>query len=159
MQLMSKLKKGPCFSLCVIDINSKYAWVIPLKYKKGIAITNAFLKILDESNPKPNKIWVDKCSEFEKNDIEMYSSHNERESVVAERFIRTLKNKIYKYMTSLSKNVYIDKWDDIDNEYNNAYYGTIKVKNKTSTYIESSKKIIIKILNLKLVILLEYQNT
>ena len=109
MQLMSKLKKGPCFSLCVIDINSKYAWVVPLKYKRGIAITNAFLKILDESNPKPNKIWVDKCSEFEKNDIEMYSSHNERESVVAERFIRTLKNKIYKYMTSLSKNVYIDK--------------------------------------------------
>ena len=56
MQLMRKFKKGLCFSLCVIDINSKYAWVIPLKYKKGIAITNDFLKILGESNRKPNKI-------------------------------------------------------------------------------------------------------
>ena len=56
MQLMRKFKKELCFSLCVIDINSKYAWVIPLKYKKGIAITNDFLKILGESNRKPNKI-------------------------------------------------------------------------------------------------------
>ena len=55
-----------------------------------------------------------------KNDIEMYSTHNEGKSVVAERFIRTLKNKIYKYMTSISKNVYIDKLDDIKNKYNSA---------------------------------------
>ena len=77
---------------------------IPLKEKKCIAITNAFQKSLDQSNRKPNKIWVDKGIEFynrsmkswlEKNDIEMYSAH-----VSAERFIRTLKNKIYKYMTS-----------------------------------------------------------
>ena len=71
-----------------------------------------FSKLLDESNHKPNKIWVDKGSEFynrsmkswlEKNDIEMYSTYNEGKSVVAERFIRTLKNKIYKYMTLISK--------------------------------------------------------
>ena len=58
----------------------------------------------------------------------MYSTHNEGKSVVAERFIRTLKNKIYKYMTSISKNVYIDKFDNIVNEYNNTYHRTIKMK-------------------------------
>ena len=64
MQLISKSNKGFRFLLCVIDIYSKYAWVIPLKDKKGITITNAFQKILKESNRKPNKIWVDKGSEF-----------------------------------------------------------------------------------------------
>ena len=56
----------------------------------------------------------------------MYSMHNEGKSVVVERFIRTLKNKIYKYMTSISKNVYIDKLDDIVDKYNNTYHSTIK---------------------------------
>ena len=83
-----------------------------MKDQKGITITTAFQKILDESKRKPNKIWVDKGREFynrsmkpwlEKNDIAMYSSHNKRKSVIAERFIRTLKNKIYNYMTSTSK--------------------------------------------------------
>ena len=63
MQLISRLNKGFRF-LCVIDIFSKYAWVVPLKDKKGITITNAFQKILKESNKKPNKIWVDKGSKF-----------------------------------------------------------------------------------------------
>ena len=56
------------------------------------------------------------------NDIEMYSTNNEEKSVIAERFIRTLKNKIYKYMTSISKNVYIDKLDYIVRKYNNTYH-------------------------------------
>ena len=74
----------------------------------------------------------------------MYSTHNEGKSVVAERFIRTLKNKIYKYMTSISKNVYIDKLDDIVNEYNNTYHRTIKMKPidvKDNTYININKEI------------------
>ena len=137
MQLISKFNKGFRFLLCVIDIYSKYAWVIPLKDKKGITITNAFQKILDESNCKVNKIWVDKASGFynksmksflQNNDIEMYSTHNQGKSVIAKRFIRTLNNKIYKYMTSISKNVYVDKLDDIVNKYNNTYHGTIKMK-------------------------------
>ena len=93
------------------------------------------------------------------NDIEMYSTHNERKSVVAEIFIKTLKNKIYTYMTSTSKNVYIDKLDDIANKYNNTYHSLIKMKPidvKSSAYIALVKKLIKKILNLKLVILLEY---
>ena len=64
MQLLSKFNKGFRFLLCVIDTYSKHAWVIPLKDKKGISIVNAFQKILKESNRKPNKIWVDKGSEF-----------------------------------------------------------------------------------------------
>ena len=64
MQLLRKFDKGICFLLCLIDIHSKYAWVVPLKDKKGITITNVFRKILGKSGRKPNKIWVDKGSEF-----------------------------------------------------------------------------------------------
>ena len=102
MQLISRFNKGFRFLLCVIDIYSKYSRVIPFKDKKCITITNAFQSILKESNRKPNKIWVDKGSGFcnrsvkswsEKNDIEMYSTHNEEKSVIAERSLRTLRNK------------------------------------------------------------------
>ena len=74
----------------------------------------------------------------------MYSTHNEGKFVVAERFIRTLKIKIYKYMTSVSKNVYIDKLDDIANKYNNTYNSTMKMKPvdiKSNPYIDSGKEI------------------
>ena len=64
MQFITKFNKGFRFLLCVIDVFSKYAWVVPLKDKKGVSIVNAFQKILDDSNRKPNKIWVDKGSEF-----------------------------------------------------------------------------------------------
>ena len=137
MQLLSRYNKGIRFLLCAIDIFSKYASVVPLKDKKGVSIVAAFQSILKQSNRKPNKIWVDKGSEFynasfkkwlRDNDIVMHSTNNEGKSVVAERFIRTLKSKIYKYMTSISKNVYTDKLDDIVNEYNNAYHTTIKMK-------------------------------
>ena len=100
MQLLSKFNKGFRFLLCVIDISSKYAWVIPLKDKKVVSIVNAFQKKLKKSNHKANKIWVDKGSEFynicfkkwlRDNNIEMYSTHSGGKSVIAERFIRTLK--------------------------------------------------------------------
>ena len=137
MQLISKFNKRFRYSLCVIDIFSKYAWVVPLKDKKGATITNAFQSILKDFNRNPNKTWVDKGSEFynnsfkkwlQDNDIAMYSTHNEGKSVVAERSIKTLKSKIYKYMTSVSKDVYIDKLDDIVNEYSNTYHRIIKMK-------------------------------
>ena len=88
-----------------------------MKDKKGVSIVNAFQSILKDSNRKPNKIWVDKGSKLynnsfkiwlQDNDIAMCSTHNEETSIVPERFTRTLKNKIYKHMTSMSKNVYID---------------------------------------------------
>ena len=106
------------------------------KDKKGTSIVNAFQKIISEGR-KPNKIWVDQGSEFYNNsfkdflkinNIEMYSTYNEGKSVVAERFIRTLKNKIFKHMTAVSKNVYFDVLHDIVNKYNNTVHRTIKMK-------------------------------
>ena len=109
-------------------------------------------KVLKESNPKPNIIWGDKGRQFdnrsmkswiEKNDIVMYSIYSEGRSVVIERFFRTLKNKIYKYMISVSKIVYIDKLDDIFNKYNDTYHSTIKMKPadvKSNTYVKSGKE-------------------
>ena len=81
---------------------------------------------------------------LEKNRIEIYSTHSKGKTVISERFIRTLKNKIYKYMTSISKSVYIDKFDDIVNKHNHTYHSTIKMKPvdvRSNTYIDSSKEI------------------
>ena len=137
MQSLSRKNKGIKYLLCVIDFYSKYAFVIPLKDKKGISIVNAFDKIIKQSNRKPNKIWVDQGSEFynnnfkkwlSDNNIIMYSTYNEGKSVVAERFIRTLKNKLYKHMTATGKNVYYDVLDDVVSKYNNTKYSTIKMK-------------------------------
>ena len=86
----------------------------------------------------------------------MYSTNNEGKSAIAEGFIRTLKNKIYKYMTAISKNVYIDKLNDIVKEYNNTYHTSVKMKPvdvTDNTQINFLKKLIIKILNLRLVIM------
>ena len=150
MQSLSRKNKGIEYLLCAIDLYSKSAFVIPLKDKKGISIVNAFDKIIKQSNRKPNKIWVDQGGEFynnvfEKwlsdNDINMYSTYNEGKSVVAERFIRTLKNKLYKHMTATGKNVYYHVLDDVVNKYNNTKHSTIKmkpidVKNNKRVYID-----------------------
>ena len=112
-----------------------------------------FKKILDDSKRKPNKIRVNKVSGFYKNSLKkwlqdnnivMYSTNKQGKSVIAERFIRTLKNKIYEYMTAISKNAYFDKLDDILNEYNNTYHRTIKMKPadvKDNTYIDFEKEV------------------
>ena len=111
MQLISNFSKEFRFLLCVIDIFSKYDWIVHLKYKKGNSIVNAFQKLLDDSAElhstelhsarKPSKILVDKGYDLyntyfikwlKANDIEMYSIYNGGKSVVAEKFIRTLKD-------------------------------------------------------------------
>ena len=93
----------------LVNIFSKYMQVIPIKDKKWTSIVNAFQKIISQGR-KPNKIWVDQGSEIydnsfkdflKINNIEMYSTYNEGKPVVAERFIRTLKNKIFKHMTAI----------------------------------------------------------
>ena len=124
IQLISRFNKGFRFLLCAIDIFTKHALVFLLMCLGFY--NNSFKKWLKD------------------NDIEMYSAHNEGKSVVAERFIRTLKNKIYKYMTLILKNMYIDKLDDIVNEYNNTYYRKIKMKPvdvKDNTYIDFIKEV------------------
>ena len=102
-----------------------------------MSIVNAFQSILDSSKRKPNKIWINQGSEFynnafkkwlKDNNIEMYSTYNQRKSGVVGIFIRTLENKIYKHMTAISKNVYFDFLHDIVDEYNNTYSNTIKMK-------------------------------
>ena len=143
------------------------AWVVPLKDKKGTSIVNVFQKIISERR-KSNKIWIDQGSEFYNNsfkdflkinNIEMYSTCNERKSVVAETFIRTLKNKIFKHMTAISKNVYFDVLDDIVNKCNNTVHKTIKMKpidvtdHSYAEYNEDSNKKDPK------KIMLEFQNT
>ena len=96
-----------------IDFFCTYAWVVPLKDKKGTSIVNAFQKIISKGR-KPKKIWVDQGSEFYNNffkeflninNIEMYLTYNEGKCVVAERCIRKLKNKFFKHMRAISKNV------------------------------------------------------
>ena len=112
MQSSSKKNKGIKYLLCAIDF-SKYAFVVPLKDKKGIS--NAFKKIIKQSIRKPNKIWVDKGGKFYNHVFKIWLSYNdiittfnEGKSVVAERFIRTLKNKLHKHMTATGKSVYHD---------------------------------------------------
>ena len=147
MQLLSRYNGGIRFLLCVIDIFSKYAWVVPLKDKKGVSIVTAFQSILKQSNSrrKPNKTWVDKGSEFynasfkkwlHDNDIVMYSTNNEGKSV--------LPKDLLEHMTSISKNVYIDQVNDKVDEYSNTYHNTIKMKPidvKDNTYINTDKEI------------------
>ena len=137
MQSLSKKNKGIKYLLCAIDLYSKYAFVVPLKDKKGIGIVNASDKIIKQSNRKPNKIWVDQGGEFynnvfkkwlSDNDIIMYSTYNEGKSVADERFIRTLKNQLYKHMTATGKNVYYDVLDDVVNKYSSTKHSTIKMK-------------------------------
>ena len=102
--LSSKNKNVKCL-LCKIDVFTKYAWVKALKDKKSKTVLYTFIEIVNESNCKPNKLWVDQGKEFyndfmqewlDNTDILMYSIHNEGKPVITERFIKTLKAKIYK---------------------------------------------------------------
>ena len=156
MQSINKCNKGIWYLLCATDLFSKYAWVVPIK-----DIVNAFQNKLDCSKRKPSKIWVDQGSEFynnsfkkwlKDNGIEMYSTFNEGNPVVAERFVRMSRNNIYKHMTAVSKNVYFDVFDDFVDEYNNIFYRTIKMKPiyvKSDSYAKTMKILMKKILSLK----------
>ena len=129
--------KNVKYLLCVIDVFTKYAWVKPFKDKKGKTIPNAFTEIVNKSNHKPNKLWVDQGREFynklmqerlKNNDILMYSTHNEGKSVIAERFIRTLNSKIYKKMTANDSKFYFGYLNKLVDQYNNTYYHSINKK-------------------------------
>ena len=134
MQSLSKYNKGIKYLLCAIHLSCKYAWVVPLKGKRGISIVNVFQEIISAGR-KPNKILVDQGGEFYNrlfkrflkiNNTEVYSTYNEGKSVVAERFIRKLKSKIFKHMTAVSKNFHV--LDDIVHKYKNRVHRTIKMK-------------------------------
>ena len=157
--------------LCkVYEKKLETAWVVPLKDKRRISVVNAFQKIISKGQ-KPKKVQVDSGGEFYNklfkrflkiNSTEIFSTCNEGKSVVAERFIRTLKIKIFKHVTTVSKNVYFDVLDDIINKYNNKVHKTMKMKliyvtsDSYADYNQDSNK---KILNLKLVIMAEHKKT
>ena len=113
MQAFSKFNRGVKYLLAVIDVFSKYGWLIPLKDKTGKSVASALKTIFKER--KPDKMWVDKGKEFYNKDvkdlIELYSTENE--SSVVERWIRTMKEKMWKYFTANSTNNFINVLSDL----------------------------------------------
>ena len=139
MQSLSKCDKAMKYLLCAIDLYSKYAWVVPLKDTRGSSTVNPFQEIISKGD-KPNKIWVDQGGEYYNklftrilgiNNIEMHSTFNVGESVVAGRFIRDLESKIFNYMTAISKSVYFHVLDDVEKHNSSQNY-----ENKTN-YVTS----------------------
>ena len=124
--------------MCFIDVFTKYAWVKPLKDKKGKTVFNAFIEIVNESNRKPNKLWIDQGREFydkllqkwleDNNNILMYSPHNEGKSVITERFIKILKSKIYKKITANDSKYYVPYLIKSGDQFNNIYHHSINKK-------------------------------
>ena len=144
MDKLSKWNKGFKYLLTVIDVFSKFAWVIPLKDKKGSSITTAFADIIKKYKRKPKYLWVDKGSEFYnktfkewllQNDIELYSTFNEGKAVVIERFNRTLKSRMYKQFTIQNNTIWYNIIDKLVDEYNETKHGSIRL-----TPVEASKK-------------------
>ena len=131
---MSSNNKKVKYSLCVIDVFTKYAWVKLLKDKKGKRVLNAFMAIVNESNRKPNKLWIDQGRQFynkfmqewlDNNYILMYSTHNEGNSVITERFIKILKAKIYKKFTTNDRKSHLSYLNKLVDQYNNTYHHSI----------------------------------
>ena len=137
MQAFTKFNRGVKYLLAVIDVFSKYSWLIPLKDKMGKSVALALKTIFKER--KPEKMWVDKGKEFYNKDvkdlIELYSTENEEKSSVVERWIRTMKEKMWKFFLANSTNVYIDVLPDLFREYNNTRHSSIKM-----TPVKASKK-------------------
>ena len=116
MELLSSKNEDPKYLLCVIGVSTKYKWAKPMKDKKGKTVLKALMEIINESNRKANKLWVDLGREFynelmkewlKDNAILIYPTHNEGKSVITERFIKTLKSKIYKNMTANDNKSYL----------------------------------------------------
>ena len=142
MQPYSRWNKGYKYLLTVLDVFSKYAWVVPIKDKKGETIKNAFKVIINKR--KPTYLWTDKGTEFynstfkdylKENGITLYSTQNVEKSSVIERFNRTLKSEMFKQFTIQNNTIYTEILLKIVEEYNNRYHNTVKMAPK-----EASKK-------------------
>ena len=137
MTALSKDNHGYTFLLLVIDTFSKYGWVIPLKDKKGKTVADALKTIFKER--KPEKLWTDKGKEFYNKDvkdlIELYSTENEEKSSIVERWIRTMKEKMWKYFTDNNTYTYMGILPNLVEDYNNTVHSSIKM-----TPVEASKK-------------------
>ena len=137
MKSFEKFNKGVKYLLTVIDVFSKYGWIVPLKNKTGVEVANALKQILKER--KPDKLWVDKGKEFYNRDvqslIDLYSTENEEKSSVVERWNRTMKEKMFKYFSANSTRKYIHVLDEMVKNYNETVHSSTKM-----TPIEASKK-------------------
>ena len=144
LQEWKNVNKGYRYILNVIDCFSKYAWSVPLKDKKGETVLNAFKYIVKTSNRKPMFIWVDEGKEFYNKDmtawlkeekITRYSTHGEHKSAIAERFNRTLKERMWRRFTAENTRTWIDMLDELLSNYNNCYHTTIRMRP-----VDASKK-------------------
>ena len=143
MQKFSKWNKGYRYLLMVLDVFSKYGWIVPLKDKKGECVAAAFTSILSEGR-KPKRLWVDKGKEYynkhvknllDSEGIEMYSTENEEKSMICERWNRTIKTKMWKRFTAQNTTEYLDMLNPLVEEYNNTKHRSIGM-----TPVEASKK-------------------
>ena len=137
MQAFSKFNHGIKYLLAVIDVFSKYGWLVPLKDKTGKSVESALKTISKERQPE--KMWVDKGKEFYnenvKSLVKLYSTENEEKSSVVERWIRTMKERMWKYFTDNNTNHYVDVLLDLVKGYNNTKHFSIKM-----APVEASKK-------------------
>jgi len=137
MQTFANYNDGVKYLLTIIDVFSKYGWIVPLKQKTGIAVANALEQVFKER--KPEKLWVDKGKEFYNKDVRklitIYSTENEEKSSVVERWNRTMKDRMFKYFSANSTRRYIDVLGGLVDRYNNTKHSSIKM-----TPVEASKK-------------------
>ena len=137
MGLLSSVNKNVKYLLCVIDVFTKHAWVKSFKNKHDETFLDALIEVLNESNCKPNKLWVDQEKWFynkimqerlDINNILVSSIHNERKLIIAERFTETVKTKIYKKLTANYTKSYISYLNKLVDQYNNTYHHSINKK-------------------------------
>ena len=136
MKAFAEDNKGIKYLLTVLDVFSKYGWIVPLKTKTGAEVAKALKKIFEER--KPEKLWVDKGKEFYNRDvkslIDIYSTENEEKASVVERWNRTMKERMYKYFSANNTRKYIDVLDDMVKGYNETVHSSTKM-----TPIDASK--------------------
>ena len=140
MQAFSEFNCRVRYLLTVIDVFSKYGWMLQLKDKTRKSVADAFKEIFKKSKQKPEKLWTDKGRVFynkhvKEFGVELYSTENAEKSSVIERWNRTMKEKMFKYFTANNTNKYIDVLDDFVERYNNTRHSSIKM-----TPVEASKR-------------------
>ena len=150
IQNYSKWNKGIEYLLTVIDVFSKYGWIVPLKDKKTESVSSAFDLIFKKSKRKPDKLWTDKGSEFiskhfkeflKKNHITLYHTENEEKSSVVERWNKTMKNRMWRMFSANKNTVYWDKLKDLVDDYNNTKNSSIKMTPTEASKKENKKKV------------------
>ena len=136
MQHLAKQNNNKKYLLCVIDVFSKFSWVIPILNKMGKTLIKAFQSIVQKSKRKPLSLQTDKGTEFKnklfqqylkKNQIHFFTTENpETKASIVERFQRTLKTRMWKYFTHKKTRCYIDVLNSLVKSYNHTFHRNIK---------------------------------